>query len=210
MALAAPGPGTTLIAYSLYEIKMAPPWAVPHCEQLVCECAAGDRSVAVGGGLACDALPAGALVVQHGPVATLVAVDCGPEYCSYAFTHTGGARSPLSLREGSVFVVPFDGWEAADRARRLRSRARGLLAVYLGARRDIHVTITVYGQSPEAPAAADPPPAAGDVLEAILRESEIRDCDAYPPAPPPPSPASPPLLLPSLPPPGGAARNDRQ
>ncbi|QBM10897.1 Nuclear protein UL4 [Caprine alphaherpesvirus 1] len=177
MALAAPG--TTLIAYSLYEIKMAPVWAVPHCEQAVCECGAGDRSVAVGGELACDALPAGTLVVQHGPVATLVAVDCGPEYCSYAFTHTGGARSPMCLREGSVFVVPFDGWAAMDRTRQLHSPTRGLLAVYVGARQDIHVTITVYGQS------CAPPCAPGDVLEAILRETEIRDCDAYPPPAPP-------------------------
>ncbi|AFV53415.1 nuclear protein UL4 [Bovine herpesvirus type 1.2 strain SM023] len=177
MALAAPGPGTTtLIAYSLYEIKMAPLWALPHCEQVVCECAAGDRSVSVGGGLACDALPAGTLVLQHGPAATLVAVDCGSEYCSYAFTHASGVRNSLSLREGSVFVVPFDEWAATDRARRLCSRARGLLAVCLGARRDIHVTITVYGQS-TAPATAPPP---GDVLEAILQESEIRDCDARP------------------------------
>ncbi|CAA06130.1 virion protein [Bovine herpesvirus type 1.1 (strain Cooper)] len=176
MALAAPGPGTTtLIAYSLYEIKMAPLWALPHCEQVVCECAAGDRSVSVGGGLACDALPAGTLVLQHGPAATLVAVDCGSEYCSYAFTHASACNS-LSLREGSVFVVPFDEWAATDRARRLCSRARGLLAVCLGARRDIHVTITVYGQS-TAPATAPPP---GDVLEAILQESEIRDCDARP------------------------------
>ncbi|AVT50706.1 nuclear protein UL4 [Cervid alphaherpesvirus 1] len=187
MALAPPGPGTTLIAYSLYEIKMAPLWALPHCEQVVCECGAGDRSVAVGGGLACDALPAGTLVLQHGPAATLVAVDCGPEYCSYTFTHASGARGPLSLREGSVFVVPFDGWAATDRARRLRSPARGLLAVCLGARRDIHVTITVYGQSPEPAGPPAPPPLAaappGDVLEAILRETEIRDCDAGPPAP---------------------------
>ncbi|AAR86158.1 nuclear protein UL4 [Bovine alphaherpesvirus 5] len=180
MALTAPGPETTtLIAYSLYEIKMAPLWALPHCEQVVCECGAGDRSVSVCGGLACDALPAGTLVLQHGPVATLVAVDCGPEFCSYAFTHAGGARNPLSLREGSVFAVPFDGWVATDRARQLHSRARGLLAVCLGARRDIHVTITVYGQS-LAPAAAPPP---GDVLEAILQEAEIRDWGTRPPNP---------------------------
>nr|CAA88129.1 putative protein [Bovine alphaherpesvirus 1] len=176
MALAAPGPGTTtLIAYSLYEIKMAPLWALPHCEQVVCECAAGDRSVSVGGGLACDALPAGTLVLQHGPAATLVAVDCGSEYCSYAFTHASACNS-LSLREGSVFVVPFDEWAATDRPRRLSSRA-GLLAVLPGrpARHPRHH----YGVRPEHSARRTAPPP-GDVLEAILQESEIRDCNARP------------------------------
>ncbi|AEM64104.1 UL4 [Suid alphaherpesvirus 1] len=142
---------TALVAYSFYEIKLPGGWAQPGCGQTVCEYERGVRVMATDGCTRCDALAPGRVTIQHGPVLTVLAVDGEPERCSYVFARTWPAAP-----EGAL-VMPFSTWSCAERSRRLRGPAGGLLAT-LVAERALHVTITAYRP---------------DVLRDALREARI-------------------------------------
>ncbi|QPI70168.1 nuclear protein UL4 [Equid herpesvirus 6] len=193
-------PPVTSITYALYGIKTSPALTLPGFEQILCGCEWGYRLIAVGDDSRCDVLPAGSFVVQHGAAVTALVFDCGPEFCSYAFTHAAGGRVPLTAAGGSVLAVPFTGWVGVGRDRSLRSASGGVATVSWDANHAAYITIAVYrpsplacapppsGEEPELPRAAPAPspkelagpsrgrapaPEARDFLETILMESAL-------------------------------------
>ncbi|AIL02975.1 nuclear protein UL4 [Equid alphaherpesvirus 3] len=165
----------TFITYALYGIKTSPAWTLPNFEQVLCGCEWGYRLIAVGGDSRCDVLPRGSFVVQHGAAMTAMVFDCGPEFCSYAFTHAGDSRVPLTAEGGSVLVVPFSGWVAVGRDRCLRSSSGGVATVSWDTNYTAYITIAVYRPSnlPSVPGSSgEEPEPACPALAACPKELE--------------------------------------
>ncbi|QBN85123.1 nuclear protein UL4-like protein [Phocid alphaherpesvirus 1] len=134
----------TFITYSLYGIKESPMWIVPNYEQVLCSCVWGSRAIAVGTSLRCDNIQSGNLLIQHGPTVTFLILDCGQEFCSYAFTRLGIARPSLKTSPGSVFMVPFTKWSGVGKDRCIQSFSGGIMTLSWDLNESLHITITIY------------------------------------------------------------------
>ncbi|WAO25997.1 ORF58 [Equid alphaherpesvirus 1] len=137
-------PPVTFITYALYGIKTSPAWTLPNFEQVICSCDWGYRLIAVGAESKCDVTPQGSFVIQHGASITALVLDCGVEFCSYAFTHAENTRVPLTTEDGSVLVVPFCGWVCAGRDRCLRSMSGGVLTISWDTSQTAYISVAVY------------------------------------------------------------------
>ncbi|AUS94711.1 nuclear protein UL4 [Equid alphaherpesvirus 8] len=137
-------PPVTFITYALYGIKTSPAWTLPNFEQVICSCDWGYRLIAVGAESKCDAMSQGSFVIQHGTSITALVLDCGVEFCSYAFTHAESTRVPLTTEDGSVLVVPFCGWVCVGRDRCLRSLSGGVLTISWDTSQTAYISVAVY------------------------------------------------------------------
>ncbi|ALL26087.1 nuclear protein UL4 [Canid alphaherpesvirus 1] len=144
MDLLRPTSPATFITYSLHGIKKSPMWVVPNYEQVLCSCLWGSRAIAVGTSLRCDNIQSGNLLIQHGPSVTFLILDCGQEFCSYAFTRLGMARPPLTTSPESVFMVPFSKWSGVGRDRCIQSFSGGIMTLMWDLNESLHITITIY------------------------------------------------------------------
>ncbi|AAC59576.1 nuclear protein UL4 [Equid alphaherpesvirus 4] len=140
-------PPVTFITYALYGIKTSPAWTLPNFEQVISSCGWGYRLIAVGSESRCDVMPKGSFVIQHGASITALVLDCGVEFCSYAFTHADSTRVPLTTEDGSVLVVPFCGWVCVGRDRCLRSLSGGVLTISWDVSQTAYISVAVYRPS---------------------------------------------------------------
>ncbi|AEI00206.1 UL4 protein [Gallid alphaherpesvirus 3] len=141
--------GSTFIAYTLENVTAQPAWTMPPYEQMVCSCAGGTRSIAVGKMTRCDHIPSSNFIIQRGPVGTLIIVDSGADICSYLLrVGECGAEyhaAPLSFLPESLCVIPFATCTVTGPDAYLYSSSGGILTVmWMGT--SLYITITIYGK----------------------------------------------------------------